>query len=93
MRVKQSAKKAASKNLMPEILPAADITIPDPALPRQIPGDAAQPPLHDRMLRSSPMLSCPECNTIRILTEQRWDFLRVYRCRECGFRWEEVANG
>ena len=71
------------------------IKTPDPPKEVQTP---EIPEIEDRMLRYSPRTSqtsmrnkprcCPECQAMPVVTVQRRRHWAVYRCRECGHRWE-----
>jgi len=71
----------------PPKTPNSEINISETALETTM----AEP--QDRMLRymrykkKSP---CPECGAFPVVTEQKNKSMAVYRCRVCGFRWEEI---
>lgn len=75
-----------------------------PGRPRKIPVriEEIPPPLssslltteatiEDRMMRyRNP--SCVSCGAKFVVTEQKNREMAVYRCRFCGFRWEEIRR-
>ena len=45
----------------------------------------------DRMVRYKKP-SCPECGSFPLVTEQSNKEMAVYRCRQCGFRFEDCKR-
>jgi len=64
----------------PEVSVSREVTI-------EIQTTMAEP--QDRMLRYRKP-PCPECNASPVVTIQRRGPYASYRCRACGFRFEEV---
>ena len=50
------------------------------------------PPLEDRMARFSKNPQCPSCAAQPVVCVMRRPGHAVFRCRECGHKWEVKAS-